>query len=643
MKRWSSILLFCLFALWNNVNAQEEICKGHCSHHIAAEKLIYNFKDFEHSRALTGDYDVKYHRLEWQVDPSILYISGTVTTYFEANKDGFTDLFFDFSDSLDITSVTYHGSPVSATQPGDNLMEITLPAPINKGDLDSVTIVYEGKPYSEGGFGTFKVGVHGPTGEPVLWTLSEPYGSRDWWPCKHNLNDKIDSIDVIVTTPSLYSTASNGLLIREEVIGADKIMHWRHRYKIPAYLIAIAVAEYTTSYHTVDLPSGDTVMVMNMAYAEKVIAWEEKEDETEDYLIYFSELFGVYPFHKEKYGHANFSWGGGMEHQTMSFMGGASKELIAHELAHQWFGNYVTCGSWEDLWLNEGFATYLTELTLENFGTAEEWQTHKRNYNTSVTILGDGSVFIPDTSNVGRMFNFRLTYQKASILLRMLRWKLGDEAFFAGVYNYINDPELVFGYAKTPQLVAHLEAASGEDLTEFFDDWYYGEGYPAYTADAFQDGGELRVYLYQGTSHPSVDFYEMPVPLYCANDDGQDTIFRLDHTFSGEYYELEVPFKIDSIAIDPTYYLLSGNNTVNFNQKVNFIELYPNPTTDVINLNSSDDITEVLIYTVDGHLVYNSNETFISKTISMENFAVGAYLVKVTSEVREEVFTVVKQ
>ena len=173
MKKWSTIVFCCLIVLCNEVLAQEMICKGHCSHHISAEQLMYSFRDEANSRALTGDYDVKYHRLEWQVDPSLLYINGTVTTYFEAKKDDFTDLFFDFSDSLDIISVSYHGAPVAASQPGDNFLEINLPAAINTGDLDSVTIVYEGRPNS-GGLGNFKVGVHGPTGEPVLWTLSQP-------------------------------------------------------------------------------------------------------------------------------------------------------------------------------------------------------------------------------------------------------------------------------------------------------------------------------------------------------------------------------------------------------------------------------------------------------------------------------------
>lgn len=617
----------------------QEICKANCSHHHSAQ-LCYDFASFDNSRALTGDYDVKYHRLEWQVDPAVLYISGTVTTYFSSKIDNLTDVFFDLSDSLTVTDVLYHGSSVSFSQPGDHLLEINLPTPINTNDLDSVSIIYDGKPYS-GGLGSFGVGAHGAALTPVLWTLSEPYGSRDWWPCKHNLTDKIDSVDIIVTCPDEYRAASNGVLIREEVSGGLREMHWRHRYKIPAYLVAIAVTDYVDLKDMVYLESGDSIPIHNLVYAERVEGWVNRENDLENYLKYFSELFGIYPFYKEKYGHANFPWGGGMEHQTMSFMGGSSKQLIAHELAHQWFGNKVTCGSWEDIWLNESFATFLTELTIEKFESEEDWMNYKVNTLESIISLGDGSVFVDDTTNVGRIFNFRLTYQKGSMVLRMLRWKLGDEIFFQALYNYMNHPDLIYGYAKTPDLITELQIESGLNLSEYFNDWFYGEGYPAYTIDAFQDGGNLRLRAYQGTSHPSVDFYEMPIPVKCYGD-GKDTLYRLEHTFSGQEWNVQIPFKIDSLKFDPDIYLISGNNEVNFNFKQNFIDVFPNPTTDFIQVNSSNHVKEVLIYSVDGSLVYQKDFNEVAPIISLESLSSGTYLVKVISDLDEEVFTVVK-
>jgi aminopeptidase N len=184
----------------------------------------------------------------------------------------------------------------------------------------------------------------------------------------------------------------------------------------------------------------------------------------------YADLFEPYPYADEKYGHAEFGWGGGMEHTTVSFMGGLGRGLIAHELGHQWFGDKVTCGSWQDVWLNEGFATYLAGMVIENLDGEADFRSWKQDQISSVTYYPDGSVYIPaqDTTSVNRIFSSRLSYNKGSMVLHMLRKKLGDAVFFQGLREYLDDPNLAYGYAKTPDLMQHLESASGEDLTEFF-------------------------------------------------------------------------------------------------------------------------------------------------------------------------------
>ena len=156
----------------------------------------------------------------------------------------------------------------------------------------------------------------------------------------------------------------------------------------------------------------------------------------------------------------NLAWGGGMEHTTMSFMGSWSRGLIAHELAHQWFGNKITCGSWEDIWLNEGFATYLDGLVYENFDGQDVFSQWRKAVVNSVTSSPSGSTFVTDTTSVSRIFNSRLSYRKGAMILHMLRYKIGDDNFFQGVKNYLADPTLAYSYAKTEDLQRHLEATS---------------------------------------------------------------------------------------------------------------------------------------------------------------------------------------
>jgi hypothetical protein len=275
----------------------------------------------------------------------------------------------------------------------------------------------------------------------------------------------------------------------------------------------------------------------------------------------FNEIGGRYPFADEKYGHAQFSWGGGMEHQTMSFMGGFSYNLQAHELAHQWFGDMITCGSWEDIWLNEGFATYWTALATEAYNTQQAWTTWKTNSIAQVTSQSGGSVWVDDTTNVNRIFSGRLSYTKGAMLLHMLRWKLGDENFFQAIRNYAEDPALAFGYAHTIDLQGHLEAVGGESLDEFFADWFYGQGFPSYQLLWNYQNGLFFLLANQTTSHSSVPFFEMPLQLRLLGDT-QDTLIRLEHTEDGQFFMTPLSWEVKAVHFDPDLWIVSANNSV---------------------------------------------------------------------------------
>ncbi|HRF81781.1 MAG TPA: hypothetical protein PL070_17010, partial [Flavobacteriales bacterium] len=143
-----------------------------------------------------------------------------------------------------------------------------------------------------------------------------------------------------------------------------------------------------------------------------------------------------------------------------------------------------------------------------------------------------------------------------------LRWVCGDEAFYQGVHNYLNDPDIRHGSAYTTQLVEHLEQASGIDLSTFMQNWYVGQGFPTYILNWAQEGnGPVSVQLDQSTSHASVPFYAMPVPIKLKNAE-QDTTIILDHSFSGQLFTVDIPFHADSVLLDPDLWILSGQNMV---------------------------------------------------------------------------------
>lgn len=585
----------------------------------------------------TNNYDLKYHRLQWFLDPNENYIDGSVTSYFVPTTEGFQQINFDLDTALTVTEVLYHGQNISFNHTHENLLEISLPQNIPSGQLDSVEVVYEGEP-DHTGFGSFRRGIT-HEGNPIIWTLSEPFGAKDWWPCKLDLNDKVDSIDVIVHTPLPYRVASNGLLVSETQVGSGAIYHWKHRYPITAYLIAVAVADFEVYSNFVPIDNGPDLEVLNYVYPEKLEQAMAATPTTVEIMLLFNELFGLYPFADEKYGHAQFGFGGGMEHQTMSFMGGWSHTLQAHELAHQWFGDKVTCGSWRDIWLNEGFATYLEGLTYEHGLGTTNWYDWLESRINKVTEQPGGSVWVQDSTDIQQIFSSRLSYSKGGMLLHMLRWKIGDTDFYQALRNYLNDPDLAYGYANTHHLKAHLENQSGMDLTPFFEDWFYNEGYPSYRVHWWSENETIQVNIQQSTSHTSVDFFEMPVPIQFSGQ-GQDSILVFDHTFSGEQFSITLPFEPEEAIFDPELWIVSKDNSVNnsvvstedLEALASKVQIFPNPARDFVTVSFEDWPLlpqKIKVIGVTGQSLLEVNRPAFRNTMSVVSLPSGLYLLEV--------------
>ncbi|HSD14479.1 MAG TPA: M1 family metallopeptidase, partial [Flavobacterium sp.] len=462
----------------------------------------------------TQNYDITYHKLEFTVDPAVHFITGKITTTFTALEDMST-ITFDLANEMSVSGVRQGSVNLVFLQTGNNELKITFPTTQLSGTSNSVEISYSGIP-PVNGFGAFTISTH--NGIPGMWTLSEPYGARDWWPCKQDLNDKVNSIDVYITAPSQYISVSNGLEQSQTINGSNRTTHFHHSYPIPAYLIAIAVTNYQIFNQQGGLgtPESPFFPIINYIYPETASSTQNNLAVTPGIINMYESLFTPYPFRNEKYGHAQFGWGGGMEHSTVSFVGNWGRELISHEMGHQWFGDKVTCGSWKDIWLNEGITEYLSGLIIENMDGDQSFINWKTDKITSVTSQPGGNLYLKDEQldNVGRIFDYRLTYNKGSMVTNMIRFKMGDIDFFQAMRNYLNDPELAYGYAISPQLQSHLEAVSGMDFTEFFNDWIYKEGYPTYHITAQNWGAGLaKITISQSTSHASVPFFEMPVPI----------------------------------------------------------------------------------------------------------------------------------
>ncbi|HEX5153652.1 MAG TPA: M1 family metallopeptidase [Parafilimonas sp.] len=515
----------------------------------------------------SNNFEVYYYRCNWNIDPAVRYISGSVTSYFKTtaltNK-----IIYDFTNQLTVDSVIYNNHQTTFSQHTNATLTINFPVVFGKGKKDSVSIYYHGVPPVSGDFtGGFTKTTH--SGVPVIWTLSEPYGASGWWPCRNGLNDKADSMDIYITHPSQYKASSNGVLTGAVTNGSFITSHYKHRYPVASYLVAFAVTNYAIDSSVTIINNGqgsNQLLFIQHVYPEHLSSFVNSSTTLLNALKLYSNHFGIYPFIKEQYGQTEFGWGGGMEHQTNSFVTNSGTGLITHELGHQWFGDKVTCGSWQDIWLNEGFATWLADI----FYTEKIDTVNHKNYVASdlayVVSQPGGSVWVNDTTNVNRIFDSRLTYNKGAFLVRMLRWTLGDSLFFKGINNYLTDPKLAYGFARTKDLQRNLQQTSGQNLNYFFNQWFYGEGYPSFTV-TWKDSSDHKIYLNvkQKTSVPaSVKFFKVPLPVQLSNGRQTKSVtVTLWCMHNNQDFVIDGPgFPVKNVTIDPDNYLISSNNKV---------------------------------------------------------------------------------
>ncbi|QFG52866.1 M1 family aminopeptidase [Chryseobacterium sp.] len=598
------------------------------------QKAFLNKMNVGNINPNTLNYDLRYQRMDISVDPAVYQVSGSVTSHFIPNQN-ISSIYFDLTTQLTVSQVVYQGANLNFQQLGSNEVRIDFPTVRPAGVLDSLSIHYAGAPAP--GYNAFTT--TSQNGVALLSTLSEPYGAQDWFPTKQSLNDKIENFDIKITAPAQYNVASNGTLMSETALtGGQKRTFWRTQYPTAAYLIAIAVTNYTKLNDVIGSPPFPFVnyiypSTVNDATAMANIEWTKQAMNT------FETYFGAYPFRNEKYGHMQFQFGGGMEHQTMSSMGGFSKQLIAHELAHQWFGDKVTCGAWNDIWLNEGFATFGEHLVNEKLIlTPVQFMNYLEDQKDYITSATGGSVYVADANlgSVNAIFNGRLSYAKGGYIVRMLKWVLTDPVFYQAVKDYHQRPNLAYNYVRTTDLNASLQASTGKDFTGFFNDWVYGQGYPTYNIRWKQNANQsITVQALQTTSHPSVSFYEMPLPIKVNGTGGQVVYLKPEHTANGQYFNFPLNFTVASVQFNYEHQILEKNSTVVMDASLSTAEsakenlsVYPVPAGNEISISGLTRPADFKIFATDGKLVKVGSYT-PGKALNISELVPGNYILAI--------------
>lgn len=604
---------------------------------IAKEKSAFMKMPVGNYNTNSQNYDLRYQRLDVSLDPAVQNISGSVTSHFIPNQS-LSSIFFDFTDQLTVSQVSYHGIQLTFQQLATKELKIDFPTSLSATVLDSLTIHYSGIPNSP--YNSFNAGSQ--NSNPILATLNEPYGAQDWFPTKQSLDDKIEAFDFKITTPSQYNVAANGKLMSETILpNNQKLTYWRTQYPMTAYLVAFSITNFTKINDVIGNPPFPFVNYVYPTTATNTAVMNNIEW-TKQCMILFEQKFGVYPFRNEKYGHMEFHYNGVcMEHQTMSSMSSWGKYVIAHELAHQWFGDKVTCKTWNDIWINEGFATFGEHLANEELiMSTPQFLNYLNGQINYITSQPGGSTYVADADlgSVGAIFNGRLSYAKGGYILRMIKWILGDSAFYSSIQDYHNRPNLAYNYASTTDLKNSLLISTGQDFTEFFNDWLYGQGYPTYDIRWKQNANQsITFQVNQTQSHASVSFFEMPLPIKVTGTGGQTEFLRLENSTNGQYFNLPLNFDVASVEFNYEYQMLERNSTVTEDNTLSTDEIklkefviYPNPVKDEIFIKGLNKKHDFEIHSADGRLVKKSRYNF--EAINISELVPGVYFLSIAEE-----------
>ncbi len=636
-----NLLIFLLLIAYSSLLFSQEKGWEYCSKKKSESKILLSSPD--NKTVPTENFDVQNYELNIDLyncfqSPYSHLFSGTITISFKA-LEAISYVILDAA-NYSITVNDVSGAGASFTHQND-LLNITLDQTYNLNDEFDITIDYSHKNvndysfYADGG---------------MVFTDCEPQGARNWYPCFDEPSDKA-TFDLTARVPNNVLLGSNGIL-QDSVWTADDITYnWVSNDQIATYLVSIAAKinyQLDIVYWTNSL--GNQIPIR--------FYYNEGEDPSDmEYIMvgltdFFSETFCEHPFPKNGFATLNddFSWGG-MENQTLTNLCPDCwyESLIVHEFAHQWFGDMITCATWADIWLNEGFATYLESLWWENkYNSYTAYKTDVDNNADNYMSGNSGrAIYVPSWVNtlpsINELFSGAITYSKSACVIHLLRYTLGDEQFFAFLKSYSNDEQFKYKSVTTQEFNTKLNDFTEENYDWFFDDWIMQPNHPEYENEySIHNNGTSWTVTFKAIQSQSNTFFRIPMEIKIKFSDNSyvtETFFNSENNeiFTFDYYKEPVLLTFDP---DNEIVLKEGTTTqVTINNVDDFkgtdIEIYPNPVDENISIDFSkvETIAEISIYDLTGNQIFATSDINTnSLKINTSDFHEGIYFIKIISD-----------
>jgi aminopeptidase N len=562
------IISFFQFHFYNYLPAQNYKLQN--IKHYSNYPLLINNKlnpDFE-------KYDVKKYEIKLDINPDLKVIKGNVKIQFEVQENNFSILTLNLN-GLQIDSIVQINKKLIFNR-NRNEINITLNQPLQSEKLDSICVYYHGSPIKGMYFRNSKYN------NMVIYTHNEPFDAQYWIPCKDDPSDK-SLLDMWITVPQNLKAVSNGILNETSYMGQGKIRYyWQETYPISTYLISVAASDYEIvsnvfNWNQFALPLEYYIYPEDFGRGESAIT------NTIEMLDFFSDYIGIYPFILEKYAMVEvpFQEAGAMENQTISTMDEPvidNESVIAHELAHQWWGDAVTPSSFTDIWLNEGFATYFDALFVEHKYGEKAFQ--ERMIASGSNVSNDGSIDYAIYNPPMEYLFGSAVYNKGAWVLHMIRKKLGKEVFKTIIRNYYNN--YLYNNVSTTDFIIVCENVSGLSLQKFFDQWVFSSGIPNLFASWRQDKNIVHIKLEQLQDEMVFEF-DLEINLKGLTG---DTTFTVNVSTKEEQFSIPYPEPITHLRIDPDRKVLNINNGPVYiiPNKTELIQLFPNPFNTELNI-----------------------------------------------------------
>lgn len=512
-------------------------------------------------------FDVLFYNINVDIKIHTRYITGNVLCRFKSLKENLQFIVLDLHNALKVDSIK--GNVNSFEVIGDSI-KIFLDNSLNYGDVTEIEVFYRGVPELANEVKGLRYETHG-LNEPVIATLSTPYLAHYWYPCKDGPGDKADSVYINITIPDTtirgipLIAVSNGVLENIVIENGMKTFQWRERYPIVTYYVMAAISNYRTFQHVFETESRKIFPIDYYVFDDHLSIAQTGVAQLPEAMELFSELFGEYPFADEKYGMTQLGYYGAIENQTNTITNNLSLSWFStsvHELAHMWFGDMITCKTWNHAWLNEGFATYSEALWAESVGGFEAY----KSYISTFEYFYEGTLYLYDDSDPFGIF-IPIIYNKGAYFLHMLRGLLGDEVFFQCLYTYANHPDLKYAYAETDDFKNICEEISGMDLDFFFNQWIYEEGFPHYNFgwSSTEDNDSYKIDVLIEQKQTMGPIFTMPIELVVEYIDGTNDSFILWDSTQSSIYNLMVSKEPARVLFDPDNWILKKVDHVIYN------------------------------------------------------------------------------